>query len=697
MMYHLSFLSSTKVLTGIVPWDWKPTTPFPQGIRGDKKARDEWASNPHTVSNFYTGYEGLNDNLRIRQGGENGNPPVKEHFLVADFDSPVSEEMALAEAKKFNPQPNRLEKTLSGNWRAVWFLEVPIVLPSYEFAKFFKKTFAAIAFAPEKMLPGFDRGAWEAPERFWTNSGQWFVIHNEKIPADRIIGWQFLASEKFNWKKAFNSIAIPAELAAEELQKNFPRFSIWPGEFVLGAQGPSFWVDGSTSPMSAIVRETGMQTFSDHAGKGFFPWVELLGSAFTKQYEADAVGRAVQGIFYDKRSYWLREDCGWQAYDVSNLTRILQVDRGVSVRPDTNGVSDIARTIRHVQRSQTVVGAAPFVCRRPGLVNVNGSLFLNTHTTPFLSPAPGLQVWGPEGNFPWLSNFFEKFFDRGDAKQLQHFLSWLAHFYRSGITFTPRSGLLTVVAGEADAGKSFLAHGIIGKMVGGAADAGKLLSGDDNFGSENFQKALWAIDDGKTSADYIDHRRFSEGLKRAAANDTVSYHEKYRVPCVISWFGRIIISLNKDAESLRIIPDLEISIRDKISLYHCADKTIKFPSRDEIDAIVDRELAFFCSFLRDFVIPEEFIGSNRFGVKPWQDAEIFGRAQQSSPAQAFREILDSWSEWYFTTRTTDADFWEGGSVDLNREIQCDASLKLAMQPYNNINVLGRRLHSLSTS
>jgi len=691
-------LSSIQLVPSPAPWDWTPATPLPAEIRGvdGKKARDTWANNPNTVSNFYTGYEGLNENLRISQGKEGeGNPPTKEHFLVADFDFALSNEDALAAAKKFIPAPNRLEKTFSGNWRAVWFLESSINIPSYEFAKFFKKNFSTFAFAPERLMSGFDKGAWAAPERFWTNSGEWFNLHDEKIPAVRSLGWQFLASQKFNWKKAFNSVAIPAEVAAEELAKKYPRFSNWPGEFVLDSQGPTFWVDGSNSPKSAIVRETGIQTFSDHAFKGFYTWTELLGAAFTKAYEADAVGRAVEGIYYDSQNYWALESHGWQSYNATSLTRLLKVDRGVCCLSDKSGVHDIDRTIRHIERTSSVVGAAPFVCRRPGLINVNGDRFLNTHTKPFMAPAPGPQVWGAAGNFPWVSTAIDSIFNRGDYEQVVSIISWAAHLYQSGINFEPRSGLIVVIAGAAGVGKSMFVYGILGAIFGGVGEAGKLLSGEDTFGSENFSKALWCMDDNKSSSDYSSHRKLSEGLKRAAANDAVQYHKKYAVPCVISWFGRIILCLNKDAESLRMLPDMEISILDKISLYHTADTTIEYPTRKEIDAILVKELPFFCAYLRDYVIPPRHIGTNRFGVKPWKDAEIFGQAKKSSPETGLLEIVNSWRTFFFLHSQPNVTDWQGGATDLvNDMILQNRGMSHSLHGYSSRSI-GRLLGKLA--
>ena len=73
---------------------------------------------------------------------------------------------------------------------------------------------------------------------------------------------------------------------------------------------PTFWVPESISPLSAIVRENGVQTFSAHAHKPFFSWPELLGAEWVKQFEDGKTGAAIEGIKFDGRSFYVRKPCG---------------------------------------------------------------------------------------------------------------------------------------------------------------------------------------------------------------------------------------------------------------------------------------------------------------------------------------------------------------------------------------------------
>ena len=123
-MLYLKNLSSQALLKGIMPWDFKPAWPIPEQARTDKKFRDKWINNPATEHQCYTFFEGVNPNLRIskpnKEGG--GNPVHSMSALCADYDSAQPLEKVLDYAKALPFVPNRIERTLSGNWRYVWGL-----------------------------------------------------------------------------------------------------------------------------------------------------------------------------------------------------------------------------------------------------------------------------------------------------------------------------------------------------------------------------------------------------------------------------------------------------------------------------------------------------------------------------------------------------------------------------------------------
>src|SRR5664280_1139561 len=184
--FHMKRLTDQDGTSDILPWDFQPSVPIPDEVRKDKEARNAWIANPKTIHHVYSFYQGLNENLRVTKprGEGEGNPPYKQYALVADYDHPAELEFVLKNAKGLSHIPNRMERTLSGNWRYIWLLEAPLLLPSYEFAVHLQQKFAEFAFDPALGMIGFDRGAWEAPERLYTNSCAWTKLHDRLIPAN---------------------------------------------------------------------------------------------------------------------------------------------------------------------------------------------------------------------------------------------------------------------------------------------------------------------------------------------------------------------------------------------------------------------------------------------------------------------------------------------------------------------------------
>ena len=219
--------------------------------------------------------------------------------------------------------------------------------------------------------------------------------------------------------------------------------------------------------------------------------------------------------------------------------------------------------------------------------------------------------------------------------------------------------------------------------------------GEDQFGSELFAKGLWTIDDGSIATNPRTHKVFSEMIKRMAANKTFRYHAKFRVPTMVQWLGRVMISCNADEDSIRIIPDLDISILDKISIFRTVDKREKgyFPPPEEMQKILQRELGWLARWLLEHEIPAHLVGDTRFGVIAYHEASVMQRAQQSSSSAGFTEILEDWRQEYFGVTNIKAEYWDGTAFQLHKSIVSKAGSEAAMRRFDADDV-GRHLSAL---
>ncbi len=696
----MSFLAApnlcSRAVTPCTPWTFQ--APIPDNVRGaeNKKARDRWVNTPTTQHQVWTSYEGFISTERIREPrvGDEGNPVLRMYAFVGDYDAAVSLDDLKSGLERFNGFiPNFYERTLSGHARLVWLFERPISFPNTRFAKeFLQRALTNTRF--EEVAVKLDVPAWLTPGRMWTNSCEWLAVDEKaRIPFDLLNGWILETAENHLWRKDRGAVDIPLPAVFDELQKKWPQLpNVWPADFTEGSQGPSFWIEGSESPKSAIVKSTGLYTFAAHAIKPFWSWTDLLGKDFVEKYQSEMMGKAVVDIYHDGRQYFRKDGFGeWKSFTKEDIGSHLKVERGLSNLKNGDQPSEVERATQFVQTWRGINGAAPFVFQQPGIVTKNGFRFLNTHTRKVLQPAGEPGIWGPNGNFPFVSNNLDHFFCT--QEQLPYFLAWAHRFYKGAYYLNLESGHSLFILGPPGVGKTLLSQGILTRLMCGSADAQDFLLGQTGFNADLFSMALLTVDDNSATVDNQTQRKFSAMMKKMAANTSFSYHEKFRTPCSIDWLGRVVITANDDEESARIVPDLSISIMDKLMLFRTAATTIKFPPRAELTQILDRELPYFARFLLDYQIEPQCLGDARFGIKAYHEPTLLQVAEQSSRTATFIEIIEDWTETYFK-ENPNVEYWEGSSFQFLRELNRNEDSREAGLRSLSLNTVGNQLSAI---
>jgi hypothetical protein len=373
------------------------------------------------------------------------------------------------------------------------------------------------------------------------------------------------------------------------------------------------------------------------------------------------------------------------------------VSRGLTdKRSKGANFSQIDSAVSLIKDTAVVTSAGSFAGYERGLMTYNGNRYLNIHNRDVLQPAPEPTVWGSTGKFPFISHFYDEFFS--SPEQLPFMLSWGSRFYRSFQRRVPQSGQALLIFGRPGRGKTFHSEALWSILMGGSAEAKEWLNGEDIFNSELFDYCFWRIDDGSLSANYRTAGVYAEMLKRVTANKSFRSNEKYRKAGQVQWQGRIAITGNDDAESLRSIPNMDISMQEKVMLFRvAADRMDGFKFRDDVEmrVILAQEIPHFARFLMDFKIPDHCTDAEtRYGVKAYHEPSLRNAANHSSVSATFGEILDEALREFFTVRDTEADCWTGTSLQLHKMILQDGSLTEAMRPYN-VQTVARNLSTLS--
>jgi hypothetical protein len=663
MFYTTTNLTRLDLSPGL-PWEFvTPSVTLTPHVRQNKSARQEWYKNPSTEHNFYTAVEPANPNARPSKT----NPPRLLHGLVADYDVPMLDETLARGISKLPVKPTWTERSVGGNVRLVFVFEVPVLVDSFEFSLFVHK--AAKKFFGLEYLPGLDVGALEAPERLFCNGCDWKATGHGNVPQTVTQAFVVACARDYHFKQPAEGPEIPLDVIEAELKKRYPSFN-WPDSFALDSQGPSFWIPESTSEKSAILKKNGFYSFSGHAERPFYPWSELLGAEFVKKYEIDRIGTATANCYFDGRQYWRKLPDGNFYFETpADFRAHLVTDIRLAAKPDSSGTAQVDRALSHIRNQARISGAAPMLYH-PGGVNEVGSLrVLNLAGDILVRPSEEATTFGDAGRFPFISKLLDTIFD--PAEQKWAFLAWLRHFYKGALVGLPQAGQNIFLAGGPGIGKTLLNREVVGRLMGGYADARDFMMGEDNFGADLFGSPVWSLDDETMIDTEANRSRFGSHLKKMTANHNFRYHKKFEHPMTIPWMGRIIITLNLDYTATRILPTLDESSADKLSFFRCVSApTITFPDRYAIQSTLAAEIPFFGRWLSDWEPPAELVGQSRFGTKPHHEPSMIEKAHQGSKAAPFAELLIDSLGRYFHDNPT-AEHWRGTVNALHRLLFSD--------------------------
>lgn len=644
-------------LTVCEPWAFTVTEDITAQIRGDKQRRQEFYQTPTTRHCFYTTIEPSNPNQRP---SKENNPPRLLHGFAVDYDAKIPDARIDEAVASMPVKPAWIERSLGGGCRLVWTMEAPLGVDSYDFAVFLLQR--AIKWLALDMLPCLDQGAFTDPTRLLCNGGEWRATGHGAIPAMVLQGFYVEAARAFNFRGSDGPEA-PLDVVEAELRRRFPNFS-WPVDFALETQGPTFWVEGSTSPLSAIVKKAGMFTFSAHAGKSFFTWADLLGAEFIREFSTNAIAKATSDVWWDGKKFWRRKQGSYVSLEKDELLNFFEVTCRLNGKPDKSGVSAIKEAFNHIYEQNSIDCAVPFVCRKFGPTEHLGVRKLNTWINRCVRPADELSAWGSEGKFPLLAEILDHLFS--PHEQLPHFLAWWKYYYESALNETPRPGQNTFLMGGVNAGKTLVNREFVGVSVGGYADASSYLIKGGAFNSHLISVPHWAVDDEAMSESEQARQNFQSAIKKMAANPSHAYNKKFEAEGMTEWMGRVVITSNLDFVSSRNMGTMDDSSGDKTNLFRCAtNSTMQFPERPVLIATLKRELPFLLRWLVDWEVPAEIPRDTRFGFAPHHEASLVEQAHQGSKAAPFVELLVESLREYFEGNPQVAE-WRGTVTQLTR-------------------------------
>ncbi len=589
----------------------------------------EWCSNNNTDHVFYSCVEGRAPSKRV----SNDNPVHKIHGVVADYDSPLdwkSFRNKLANACVGIPLPTWASRTQSGYLRLVWEFDssIPIDPSMYDsFMGYINKSLKM-----DKLFAGFDKTSLK-PNQYFELGEDWIKTGDE-IPTDVV---HACLSKAVSSKPPESSdTSVPLDVVAPEVESRFP--NRWFGEFEVGARGPLFWIDDGIDRDGCQVVEDGVVCYSDRAGKGFMSWGDIFGGSFVKDYETKKLSTLLDEYWFNGKTFF--KLLYGNAVSIPKEQLLLELRQaGFSVRVRRGrAISEVEEALLTVSNNNRIDEIAPVVFSSERIVSYNATRILNCSNLVPVEPDSD----GDPAKWPFLHQWLNQLFANSSKNSaLDYFYSWMQRFYTAVLDRVPLQGQALLLVGPTGRGKSLLSNKIISGLVGGFSDASDYLSGQTKFNKDLGRVASWVIDDTTSAASFQDQRRATELLKRAVANPRVEYMAKYADAMSIPWTGRVILSLNMDANSLSVIPSLDTSNRDKLMALLISNKsTNSFPANSQLEATIEQELPHFGKFLLDWKVPKEVEDVGRFGVQSFIDPTIADAAYDNSSRSSIAELVE---------------------------------------------------------
>lgn len=669
-----------------LPWDGTVTASMPSFI--NKEAFREWSASDTTEGTFVSAFEGVNPHVRINKNNE----PCRMHGLVADYDTDsITDEVlleGLARGSKPGFKPMYAHKTFSNGARVVWMFEEPIyVLPGVlkEFLGLLVKETKA-----KSLFPRLDEAIFK-PDQYYAWMPGAIKFADQPIRSEAIHSILADAVEKSKKYRGEGDVAIPLDKVYEKIQQAFP--GRWLGAFEEGMRGPLFWMEDGVDRIGAQVTKTGMVSYSTRSTKAFLSWSDLFGAAWVREFQEDRFGGPLQSYWFDGKYYWKRDLSNfWTGVEGANTRHDITGTYALSSAPDERGaLSEVDEAMRRIRETRRVQGAVPCLYDPRDVLVRNGKRVLNIAKTRVLAPTELSAPWGE--NFPWIANFLDTAIDPHES--LPFLMGWLKRFYVSALEGKLLPGQAVFIAGPVGQGKTFFGTEIVSKLMGGGCDASDYLVQGSSFNAELFEVGLWNVDDSSSADSAEAHKRFSGMIKKGVANTKHTYHRKYHDAETVNWNGRIIDTLNDDPESIQAVPHTDGSILDKISLF-------KFQGNSSFDNIgyvelentLDAELPHFAAWLRDWELPEEVLGSKRYGVKSYHHPMLLSESRAASSVHGFSEFLGLFLKNYKADHPTEVA-WKGTATSLLLALQNDAELTNSVRMFvPSSRALGRMLASL---
>lgn len=390
--------------------------------------------------------------------------------------------------------------------------------------------------------------------------------------------------------------------------------------------------------------------------------------------------KSIDNYDISKKEYLVRNSEGnYINYTEGQYKRILK-SRGVcSTVEKGESVSELDKVLLHTQDRRSVVYAGPLAGWAAGVHETKEGRLLVTKSPMLVKIGDSANDWEN------LRRFFDTLFG-SDTEQIAAFYGWMKIAVESLRNGSFRPGQALVITGKKDCGKSVCQLLITSLLGGRFARPYTYMAGKTEFNADLFTAEHLAIEDDVPSNSLADRRSFGAKIKEITANQGQRLHAKGKDAMILPVFWRMSITVNDEPENLMILPPIDESLKDKITIIKAAKgelpcDTTTIEGREKCWSILESEMPSFVAWLSQWEIPE-CIKSPRYGVREYQHPEILETLSALSPESKLHQIIH--------TSMFSGDIklaWTGTASELEQMLVND----------NNVAYEARKLFSYNTA
>jgi hypothetical protein len=255
---------------------------------------------------------------------------------------------------------------------------------------------------------------------------------------------------------------------------------------------------------------------------------------------------------------------------------------------------------------------------------------------------PNLEVFEvPKSDKITLPQHWDRFLSElfsPDPEQIPYVMAWLKCARESLLQQDWRPGQTLVLAGPSGSGKSFFQHLITEFLGGRGADPYRYMMGLTSFNADLSKAEHLLIEDRAASTDIRTRRRFGTMIKEFTVCMEMSIHPKGREAVVLPVYHRLTISVNDEAENVMLIPPLDDSLLDKLSLFRCGYAQLSEDRKENWDNLT-KEIPMLAAWLHRWRVPKNMVDP-RYGVRAYQNRTLFDLLSELSPEQRLANLID---------------------------------------------------------